>query len=56
MLKIATKNKNLIRIVYASKWLSKFFAFDISGIDAVNDSALRNAIISNMTTTRLSTG
>ena len=50
MLKIATKSPNLIRIVYSSKWLSKFFVFDISGIDAVNDSALRNAIISNMTT------
>jgi hypothetical protein len=50
MLKIATKSQNLIRIVYSSKWLSKLFVFDISGIDSVSDCALRNAIVSNMTT------
>jgi hypothetical protein len=50
MFKIATRNQKLIRLAYSSRWLSKFVVFNISGINSVGDSALRNAIISNMST------
>jgi hypothetical protein len=50
MLKIVTKNQNLIRLAYSSEWLSKFIVFDISGIDSVNDPVLRNTIVSNIVT------
>ncbi len=50
MLKIATRNQKLIRLAYSNRWLSKLLVFNISDIGCVNDSALRNAIISNMTT------